>query len=207
MGRKSIENAIGIDFIRRRNILRCQGVVVNMKTIAVVTVLVTGCSPGLRGDGTLAVLVISDKLHEMRYQATDVTYSDVNGTRTIHQDAGDMVDAFCAGAHLWDVVGARVRCAREANGQQATSSVGVVLAEQWENPGNAAWWNSTDGKIHFATMQWLDAPSANAAAAHEIGHALGLDHLDTGNLMTADIESDHLTQEDKAQFYRHWPKL
>jgi hypothetical protein len=180
-----------------------------MKTMMLVAMVVAagcgGCSSGLRGDGTLAVIEISDKLHEMRYQAVTITHTVGGQTWTTTQPAGDMVDAFCAGAHVWDVVGAQVRCEREVEGQHALSSIGVVLADEWEYPGHAAWWNSLDGKIHFATMQWSDRDDATAAAAHEIGHALGLDHLGAGNLMAADIESVTLTDEDRAAFCGHWP--
>lgn len=163
-----------------------------------------GCGGGLRGDGTLAVLEISDELHSMTWAAFDSTYTDAHGSVTTHHAGGDMVDAFCAGAHLWDALGAQVRCRREVPGQHAATSVAVVVSGQWEYPGEAAWFNATDGKIHFATMQWSDDVGARAAAAHEIGHALGLNHEPAGNLMAPDIDSPELTDADKAQFVGLW---
>jgi hypothetical protein len=116
-----------------------------MRLVVIAFVVVVGgccgCAPGLRGDGSLAVLEISDKLHQLRYEPTTTTYGFGEKTWSVSHPGGDMIDAFCAGAHLWDVVGAQVRCRREVEGQHAVSSIGVVLADGWENPGAAAWWS------------------------------------------------------------------
>jgi hypothetical protein len=172
--------------------------------VAAMFVLVSGCASGIRGDGSLAVLEISDKLHELRYEATTTTYSFGDKSWSVSHPGGDMVDAFCAGAHLWDVVGAQVRCLREVADQPAASKIGVVLADGWENPGAAMWWSTVDGKIHVAKMIWGDADGAAAAAGHEIGHSLGIGHLSGYDLMHIDIRSNTLTDNDKAAFRTIW---
>jgi hypothetical protein len=173
-------------------------------TLALLATGCAGCASGLRGDGSLAVLEISDKLHQLRYEPTITTYGFGDKAWSVSHPGGDMVDAFCAGAHLWDVVGAQVRCRREVEGQHAVSSIGVVLADGWENPGAAAWWSIVDDKIHVAHMQWGEADGAAAAAAHEIGHAMGLGHLGGYDLMHTEIRSNTLTDDDKAAFQRVW---
>jgi hypothetical protein len=173
-------------------------------TLALLATGCTGCASGIRGDGTLAVLEISDKLHQLRYEPTTTTYGFGGKTWSVNHPGGDMMDAFCAGAHLWDVVGAQVRCLREVEGQPAATKIGVVLADGWENPGAAMWWSTVDGKIHVAKMIWGDADDAAAAGAHEIGHAMGLGHLDGYDLMHIEIRSNTLTEDDKAAFRVVW---
>lgn len=171
-----------------------------MKALLVAMVLVSGCATGLRGDGTLAILEISDKLHDFAYSASSITK---NG-QTSYEPAGDMVDAFCAGAHIWDVVGAQVRCRREVEGEHSASSIHVVVSGGWEDPEGAMWWSKLDDKIHVAKMQWGTADDAAAAAGHEIGHALGLGHLEGFDLMHTEVRSKILTANDKAAFHALW---
>jgi predicted Zn-dependent protease len=45
---------------------------------------------------------------------------------------------------------------------------------------------------------------AAAAAAHEIGHAMGLGHLGGYDLMHTEIRSNTLTDDDKAAFRAVW---
>lgn len=173
-----------------------------MRTMAaamVVTATIAGgCGTGLRGDGTLAVLEVSDKLHAMTWS----TASGYPGGQLV-TDTGDMVDAFCAGAHLWDVVGAQVRCRREVEGQSSASSVHVVIADSaWAD--HDAWYSSGDDEIHFSRMRCDGIDMCAAVAAHEIGHALGMNHIGRGNLMAPSTDATTLQPADIAQFRMAW---
>jgi hypothetical protein len=151
-----------------------------------------GCAPGLRGDGTLAVVRVSDDLHALGWS------SAVNGV----VDVGDMVDAFCAGARLWDVVGAHVRCDREVANALPDSAVDAVADG---SDYAQAWYSDTDRRIHVHEPRCGYHAGCAAVAAHEIGHALGLPHIADGNLMSPSTDATALTAADMELFLGRWP--
>jgi len=170
--------------------------------VSVFVVFVAGCSPAIRGDGTLAVLQISAPMRNLT-----VEDSHNNDDGHIVDESFNMEDAYCVGAHLWDVAGAQVRCEREIGNRIAVSSIRVDVADAWEEslePGSAAWYLPDTSMIRQAAPQCATMNSCAAEAAHEIGHALGMQHLKSGALMSPNTDSESLTEDDLRAFRSIW---
>lgn len=175
----------------------------NPKLLTVLAILAIGCmerAPGLRGDGTLAVVELSADAAGAVIPDQQITGGRIPG--------GTIEDAYCAGARAWDAVGARVRCRREAGGATAGSSIAVVLAAAGEEPleGAGAWYSGHTGEVHMIPSRCPNLPACAALAAHEIGHALGLGHDAPGNLMAPTVEVSALQPPDVAMFRQAWPE-
>jgi predicted Zn-dependent protease len=80
----------------------------------------------------------------------------------------------------------------------------VVVATEGGYGEAQQWWNPVDGKIHVADMACGTSDGCAAIAAHEIGHALGLDHLAAGNLMAPNTDANSLQSGDVKEFKNRW---
>lgn len=175
----------------------------NRVALAIIAVsMLGGCSPAIRGDGSLAVVEISPGLRDLTVNGS---HTDASGKLIV--ESFNMEDAYCAGAHLWDAAGAQVRCRREIGNRIATSDVHVDVADAWEeplDPGAVAWYLPGTSLIRQTAPDCGAFSVCVAQAAHELGHALGLQHLDAGALMAPNTDSASLTDADLRSFSSIW---
>lgn len=108
------------------------------------------------------------------------------------------------GMHYWDQTGAKFLLI-----QSGESEPGGVVRVGFGDPGADAWgqYNFECGCIYLSTAMrnWQHADYIRTIFAHELGHAIGLDHITEDGVMYPILLSEkRLKSNDLAEYQRVW---
>lgn len=200
-----------------------------------VCALLSGCHDYVPGDGRLVLIHMSPTVAKatvtahlpctLPYYCTDgsVCGTTCGGMAAPSEDM-TLEEAAAAGARYWDGVGARLRVEGHLDADDAQLSPAARLDVVPDDGATGApaghpvaWYSTVDGKVHVILPFRLDGSRDvyNALFAHELGHAVGLEHVscnpgddrgDYGNVMCPDDSPPVLGPRDVDAFFARWPQ-
>ena len=161
--------------------------------LALVLVSLSGCSRPVYPIDRLVIVELAPDLvaHAVGYTSVGVLATD--------------------GVHAWNGLGAHVKMLDELTADDDTSSARVLRIHDGRLPaGEYGWydWESAQITIDAGKLGWGDPPLFIAALfAHEVGHAIGLDHVVAQPAIMFHVADPVYgpSQADYAEFYRVWP--
>jgi hypothetical protein len=165
--------------------------------------LASACRVVVPGDGRLVAIEVAPDIADHEVQI-------FTGRHT--SEAHRLGEYVAAGAHYWDAVGARLRTADEIGEEVPAVTVRIEVADAFTSAfsdGHPAWYGYTDGAVHVVLDGYFDqgfAPSYSSLFAHELGHALGLDHISGDAVMHPGESWRRLQAADVEQFHRLNPE-
>lgn len=166
-----------------------------------------GCAARLPGDGRLVIVTVDDAVAQKMVSVVDAAG---------HVSPRPFGEAASAGARYWDAVGVRLRTydaltpAEWNETPAAIVNIQCASAVETSVEGEHFGWQSpVDGNIRiecdsdvYKPGNAFTADQLAAAFAHELGHALGLNHVqDSHAVMYRDsAATPTITAADRAEF-------
>lgn len=172
-----------------------------MKTLLLLTLACVGCGPQIPGDGHLVIFDIDNAF------SRTPTITDTIGTP--HSE----LEALRMGIHLWNPLGANFKLADEVSPTDNSAPFAVHFGVHRDSATIAASGVCWPG-LGYLTIyaDHIESDVGNAynflvtTTAHEVGHALGLQHVGEEAVMNPADFDNQLTGSDTAQFHALWPK-
>lgn len=166
--------------------------------------LSSGCLRYYPGDGQLVLVTLDDAFYRN-------SITDTDGTQ--HVEADDIEQ----GLLWWNVVGARLRTKNQI---ELTDLLQIDKAPRLHisrsdtqtsliGGGEAGQYDSLTGEVTlyaWAVIE-LDQAQLRCAAAHEVGHAMGLQHVADPEAVMYYALADRtgINDSDIAEFTKYWP--